>query len=75
MELQDFMRLEVFEARLDEFSLYDYNAYCRACRKVLLKHGAKTWGDIPETKLGRVFQDIRKALMAATYRASSRKIS
>lgn len=66
----DFMRLDTFQARLDEFSNYRYVAYCRACRKVLFKYGAKTWNDIPETKLGRVFRDIKKALIVATYRAS-----
>jgi hypothetical protein len=65
----NFMRRSVFEARLDEFSCYSYKTYCRAAKKILLKNGATTWDDIPETMLGKVFQDMRKALIVGSYRA------
>jgi hypothetical protein len=68
-KFDDFMRRSVFEARLDEFSYYPYKMYCRATKKILLKHGAKTWNDIPEMQLGKVFQDMRKALIVGSYRA------
>jgi hypothetical protein len=68
----DFMRRETFLARLDEFSCYSYPEYCKAARKVLLKYGVQSFDEIPEMQLGRVFEDMRKALTMGKFRAFSR---